>query len=52
MNFVAATLLLVMSTEEDGVLDVPAAHVERLLPADYYTDGLTGVRIDCRCSSR
>ena len=45
MNFVAATLLLVMSTEEDAFW-MFLLTMERLLPADYYTDGLTGVRID------
>lgn len=45
MNFVAATLLVVMRSEEDCFWLLMLT-LERLLSPDYYTDGLVGVRID------
>ena len=45
MNFVAAMLLLVMRSEQDAFW-MFVLTIERLLPADYYTDGLVGVRVD------
>ena len=45
MNFVAATMLTVLAEEEEAFW-LLVLTMERLLPADYYTDGLLGVRID------
>mmetsp|Transcript_13752 Transcript_13752/g.34335 ORF Transcript_13752/g.34335 Transcript_13752/m.34335 type:complete len:647 (-) Transcript_13752:342-2282(-) len=45
MNFVGAMLLLVMQNEQDAFW-MFVLMIERLLPADYYTDGLVGVRVD------
>jgi hypothetical protein len=45
MNFLSAMLLVVMPSELDAFW-MFVVMVERLLPADYFTDGLTGVRVD------
>ena len=46
MNFLAAMLLVVMSGAEEQAFWMLVVMVERLLPADYFADGLTGVRVD------
>ena len=45
MNFVAAMMLLMMGSEQDAFW-MFLLTIERLLPADYYIDGLVGVRVD------
>ena len=45
MNFLAAMLLVVMGSEEEAFWML-VVMIERLLPADYFSDGLTGVRVD------
>jgi len=46
MNFIAATLLLIMPEEKS--FWVFCAIIEDILPEDYYTKSLTGSRIDCK----
>ena len=46
MNFLAALLLCVMERSEEAAFWLLLVMVERLLPSDYFTDGLTGVRVD------
>ena len=46
MNFLAGMLLCVMEHREEDAFWMFVMMIERLLPADYYTDGLTGVRVD------
>lgn len=42
----AAASSLHVSTGEEGAFWMMVVLVERLLPSDYFTDGLTGVRVD------